>query len=121
MKNSILELDDVVNKVNSQCLNSTEYKLHQSQGTLEQHYKQILSTAIADMARLPLSRVSEGLEPLEDPQQVSHTFARLARILSITFGKSYRQVEIDLVEVLDEFPVHDYRTAAYLRDHNKLH
>lgn len=121
MKSEILELDDVISKVNSVCLDGTSYKLHQTQGTLNDYYKNILTNAIADMAVLPVARNAGGLEPIEDRGEFSRTFSRLARLLCLTFGKPFGQVEADLIDVLGEFPTHDARLAALLRNRNKLH
>ena len=121
MTDSILELNDVLDRVHSVCLDGIVYKHHQVQGTLDSYYKEILTTAVADMASLPIVRNVEGLEPLEDPVEVDRTFSQVAHILCLTFGKPYKQVERDLVGVIQTFPTHDYRIATILKHHNKLH
>ena len=117
----VIELDDVVSKVNAECLDSVSYKHHQASGTLDEHYMNILTTAVADMATLPVTRLSMGLEPIENPVEVSQTFSELAQILCIAFGKPYKQVEVDLINILQRFPAQDCRLAAILRNRNKLH
>ncbi len=122
MNNStVYELDDVINKVHSVCLDSIIYKHHQAQGTLDNYYKEILTDAVADMATLPVTRNVKGLEPIEDPLEVTRTFTRLAHLMSIAFGKPYKQVEADLVTVIEGFPTQDYRMSKILRNRNKLH
>jgi hypothetical protein len=117
----LLELDDVINKVHSVCLDGSTYKQHQQQGTLDHYYRNILTEAVADMATLPVHRNAKGLEPLEDALEVTRTFSHVARLMCLTFGKPYKQVEADLVGVLQQFPTHDYRLAKILRNKNKLH
>lgn len=121
MNDILLELDDVFSKVHSVCLDGAVYKQHQTQGTLDTYYNEILVSAVADMAVLSVTRNSKGLEPIEDPAEVSRTFGKLAHLLCLTFGKPYRQVEADLIGSIQAFPTHDYRMSKILQNHNKLH
>lgn len=118
---NMVELDQVVSKVHAECLDATSYKIHQAQGTLDEHYMNILTAAVADMASLPVTRLTRGLEPIDDPAEVSQTFSALVKILCIAFGKTYKHVEADLADALQRFPTQDYRLAAMLRNRNKLH
>ena len=117
----ILELEEVLSKVHSQCLDGTSYKMHKTQGTLDEHYQHILTEAVTSLVTLAPARHAEGLEPIEDPLVVTQTFAKLARFLSITFGKPFTEVQSDIFRQLEDFPVHDYHTAKVLRNRNKLH
>jgi hypothetical protein len=121
-ENPILEPRGIIERVQSVCLDGTSYHLHKTQGTLDHHYKELLSSAVADMVAMPFARFVQGLDPLDNTtQQVSATCVELAHMLAITFGKPFTQVEHDLIHTMKTFPADDYRTSMLLDVHKKLH
>lgn len=120
MKHSV-ELQDVIDKAHKLCLDTKKYNRHLKKGTLDTFYSQILSNTVKDLAALPVERSAHGLDPVQNPIDVSFTFACVADIVCLTFGKTFKQVEADLVQVIRDFPAEDYRTARELHHSNMLH
>ncbi|TFH07492.1 MAG: hypothetical protein E4H14_08395 [Candidatus Thorarchaeota archaeon] len=120
MKHSV-ELQEVIDKAHKSCLNTKKYNKHLERGTLDTFYSQILSNTVKDLIALPVERAAQGLDPEQNPLEVSFTFACVADIVCLTFGKTFKQVEADLVQVIRDFPTDDFRTARKLRLSNLLH
>lgn len=120
VKENIVELEQVISKVNKEFLGG-KYEKHKQKGTLDTYYNQILTSVAADMIVIPVQREIEGLEPLENPHDVLWTLAQVADVVSTVFGKPFAQVQKDLMKVVEQFPANDFRKATFLRHNNKLH
>lgn len=115
------EIEDIVDHLHQVFLDNGEFLEHQRNGTLEDFYSTLLTAVVSDVVILPVQRELEGLDPLDDPDQIAHVFSEIATSLGIAFGKTTNQVSKDLMNVLYNFPVADYRKAIVLKHQNALH
>jgi len=109
---------DVIDQVNSTCLDETASESHQ--GSLER-YNELLSKIVADVLAVSVTQIADGTSPLNSSRLVASTFSKVAKVIGVAFGRPFDNVAIDIVAALENFPSDDYRTAILLRKENKLH
>lgn len=120
-ENAIVELDQVVAKVNKTLLDVKTYSERKQNGTLDQYYLEIITSIAYDMVVMPVKRELAEMEPLDDMPEVLNTLARVANAVSMVFSKPISQVQTDLIKTTEQFPSADLRQAAKLRHKNLLH
>jgi len=115
-----LEVQDVINKVGRLTMNGDAYYDHLENGTVEEYYLEMLMTIVTEMTVLPVERGFAGLEPIDDPKEISKAFQEMTAMVATLFGKQQRHVEEDLIRVMHDYPVDEVRFAQYLRHKNRL-
>lgn len=120
MTETFTEVQDVINKVHRQAVNTDVYYEHVLDDTVEQYYSEILVTIITDMTVLPVVRNFAGLEPIDDPSEIQAAFSKMIMIVATLFGKQPKIVETDLLKTMKDYPTEEVRLAQILRHRNLL-
>ncbi len=116
-----LEVDDVLNKVRHSVTNIDAYHFHSQNHSLDQYYKDTLVEAVTTMSLLPVDREFEGMEPLENTDEISKGFSQIAEMIAITFIKQQVDVNRDLTLLINSFPMKEVHQSRILGTTNKLH
>src|SRR5882672_10883926 len=117
---SIVELDQVVEKVNKTLLDVKAFATRKQDGTLDQYYQEIITSIAFDMIVMPVQRELNEMEPLDDMSEILSTLARVANAVSMVFNKPISQVQTYLIKTTEQFPSADLRAATKLRHANRL-
>ena len=116
----IVELEQVIDLVNDELLIGQQFEQHKTHGTLTNYYNELLERVAANMVTIAVYREFQDLEPLDDPHEVLSTIGNIADLISTVFNKPYTQVHDDVLRIVETFPATDCRTAAYLKQQNRL-
>jgi hypothetical protein len=118
-----VEVTDILARAESRLDDIDLYIQHQTNGTLDQYYNEVLTSAIMDIALLPVHRQTEGLAPEDDdePNTIVSTVKQIVTMTAFHFHKSIVEVEQDFLIAFKEFPTVDVREAAMLRHMDRLH
>lgn len=114
------DVQDVINKVHRQTVNSDVFYEHVLDDTIDEYYVEIMTTIITDMTVLPVERNFAGLDPINDPAEIQAAFTKMISMVATLFGKQPKTVENDLLKMMKTYPTDEVRFAQFLRHKNLL-
>ena len=115
-----LEMQDVINKIGRRTMDGDTYYDHLLDGTVDDYYKQVLTEIVTDMTVLPIERGFAGLDPIDDPIEITKAFTEMTAMVATLFGKQQKYVEEDLIRIMQLYPIDEVRFAQVLRLKNRL-
>jgi hypothetical protein len=116
----IIEVQDVVDKLDHLLLNVDEFYLHTSSNSLDQYYQQMIDNIVLDLTIIPVNQALLGLEPIDDVGSVNAGLLEMSGMLARFFNKTSSAVEQDVYNRMNTFPVDDIREARHLKHNNRL-
>lgn len=118
----INSFEQVVDKVNKMLMDVQLQRYHILNGTTDQFYRDMMQQVITDVTLIPVYRGdSATVDPDVDRDDMHDAILAIVQIMAYTFGKDQRSVEKDFCAQIKMFPVEDVRTAARLKESNRLH
>lgn len=118
---TILEMADVINKVNDELCDEHIMCKHIAAGTTATYLDHVLGEVIMDMTIIPVARAILELESVDDAASVSQGFRTVAFMLSELFNMDYKSVETLMLERMNSFPIDDVREAYMRKEKHLLH
>ena len=116
----IVEVQDVIDKLDLQLQDIEKYYTHTSSNSLDQYYRQMIDTIVLDLTVIPVNQEILGLEPTDDAGSVNAGLAEMSGKLAKFFNKAPHSVELDVFNRMNTFPIDDTREARRLRHTNRL-
>lgn len=116
----VLSVDDVVNLASSLC-DVSEKTRHIINGTEQQYYKNVIQSIVYHMTVIPVDRVVHESDESDESSDVMIAFTTISHTLADFFGKPATNVEEDMVDAMDKFPIDDVRQSRILQQRGLLH
>lgn len=116
-----IELIDTVDKLKITLKDVNEYFDHQTNGTINAYYKEVLNNFAVDLMVVPIDRFTNGLPEIDDPDEISEVIEQASRLIAYTFDKSHQQIKDDLNVCVENLPIKDFREARLRRTQGMLH
>jgi hypothetical protein len=115
-----VEVQDVVNKLEQDLLDINQFYIHTSANSLEAYYHQMIDSVVLDLTVIPVNQQILGIVPEDDASSVNAGLICLADKLAQFFNKVPQDVELDIFNRMNTFPVDDIRQSQLLQHTNML-
>jgi hypothetical protein len=119
-ENTVVEIQDIIDKLNIQLLDVSKYYEHTSTNSLDVYYNQLIESIVFDLTIIPVNRDIQDFDSSDSKISINAGMVKLADKLAWFFFKGHTEVEQDLVKLMNTFPVDDARNARWLRHSNML-
>ena len=93
---------------------------HLRAGTFDEFYHQLVDYTVSQMLLIPARCHERGIAPPDDTDEAQQHISRIAELISLVSDKSPHDVESEMQEVVNNFPVSDVCTSTQLRMRNRL-
>jgi hypothetical protein len=114
-------IEDIVKKVEQRSSDIHNLFVHTRDGTMDEFYSEIVDEVIFDITIFPVERSAQQVEVQDDQKSVVRGLHHIAEIIADVFGRPQHDVELDILERMNEFPVDDVRQSRTLYHKNLLH
>jgi hypothetical protein len=114
-------IEDIVKKVEQRSSDIHALFVHTCDGTMDDFYSEIMNEVVYDITVFPVERSVQQVEIQDDQKSVVRGLHHIAEIVSNAFGRSQHDVELDILERMNEYPVDDMRQSRTLYHKNLLH
>lgn len=117
---SILEVQDIVTKLDGVLLDVDQFYTHALTNSLDAYYHQLIDSVVLDLTVIPVNQEIMGLAPIDDEGSVNAGLVQLSEMLAQVFNKTPHDVEHDVFDRMSTFPIDDTRTSCRLQHTNRL-
>ena len=115
-----ISLEELHDQIECEVTDLNRIADHMRSGTFDEFYRHLVDYTVSQMLLIPARCHEQGIAPPDDTDEAQQHISRIAELIALVSDKSPHDVENEMQEVVNNFPVSDVCTSTQLRMRNRL-